>query len=78
MEALIAQPKWSELFGWRENSFCPVVHEFLASLECSKTLRELDTPTIKFRIFNKAYSISVDKPGHKLGFYTTPEIDTSL
>lgn len=32
---------------------------------------EHDIPTIKFQIFNKSYHISVDKLGHKLGFYTT-------
>lgn len=74
VEALIAQSKWKALFEWRGNTYCLVMHEFLVSLECTKTPEELDKPSIKFRMFNIPHLISVDQLGNMLGFYTSREL----
>nr|GMD13249.1 uncharacterized protein LOC109154451 [Ipomoea batatas] len=70
VERLTNQPFWKEICGWRNNTYTPVVREFVASLEVDEEIQNHWEPCIKFKLFNKAYEVSADALGNLLGFYT--------
>ena len=69
LERLIAEPYWNNLLSWRQDTFIPLVHEFIASLKVDGMAGDLYSPTIQFRLFNQDYNISANQLGVLLGFY---------
>nr|GMC60137.1 uncharacterized protein LOC104900936 [Ipomoea batatas] len=69
VERLTNQPFWREICGWRNNTYTPMVREFVATLEVDEEIQNHWEPCIKFKLFNKAYKVSADELGNLLGFY---------
>ncbi|XP_031111290.1 uncharacterized protein LOC116015386 [Ipomoea triloba] len=69
LERLIQEPYWNHLLSLRQDTFIPLVHEFIASLHVEGVTGDLYSPTIKFRLFNQDHHISANNLGVLLGFY---------
>nr|GMC57725.1 hypothetical protein GOBAR_AA32432 [Ipomoea batatas] len=70
VERLANQPFWRNMCGWRNETYTPIVREFIATLEVNEEVHVHRDPSIKFKLFNKSYEISSDELGNLLGFYT--------
>nr|GMD93369.1 hypothetical protein GOBAR_AA21571 [Ipomoea batatas] len=68
-ERLASQPYWEHLFSWRDDTYVPVVHEFIATFESTEESHQF-TPSVKFTVFEQEYHLSVNQLGIHLGFYT--------
>nr|GLL39761.1 hypothetical protein GOBAR_AA19401 [Ipomoea trifida] len=69
VERLASQPYWEHLFSWRDDTYVPVVHEFIATFESTEESHQF-TPSVKFTVFGQEYHLSVNQLGIHLGFYT--------
>nr|GMC60167.1 hypothetical protein Iba_chr02bCG8240 [Ipomoea batatas] len=64
---LIAHPRWDRVFGWRWDTYAPVVYEFIATLQLKKEMYH-NKPSTSFTIFNKKHDLLVNE----LGWCNTP------
>nr|GLL19508.1 hypothetical protein Itr_chr02CG09590 [Ipomoea trifida] len=53
---LIAHPRWDRVFGWRWDTYAPVVYEFIATLQLKKEMYHNKHST-SFTIFNKKHDL---------------------
>nr|GMD41335.1 retrotransposon Orf1 [Ipomoea batatas] len=69
VERLTSQPYWEHLFSWRDDTYVPVVYEFIATFESTEESHQF-TPSVKFTMFGQQYHLSMNQLGIYLGFYT--------
>nr|GMC60875.1 putative retrotransposon Orf1 [Ipomoea batatas] len=75
VERMAGQRYWEHLFSWRDNTYEPVVHEFIATFEPVPS-NHMCTPSMKFTLFGREYQVSLIQLGRYLGFYTQDDINT--
>nr|GME02473.1 putative retrotransposon Orf1 [Ipomoea batatas]GME16525.1 putative retrotransposon Orf1 [Ipomoea batatas] len=75
VERMMSQRSWEHLFSWRDNTYEPVVHEFIATFE-SVPSNHMCTSSMKFTLFGREYQVSLIQLGRYLGFYTQDDLDT--
>nr|GLL18983.1 uncharacterized protein LOC110642325 isoform X1 [Ipomoea trifida] len=69
VERMTAQPFWDHLFSWRDDTYVPVVYEFIATFTATDESHH-SIPSVKFTVFGQEHHLSVDQLGTHLGFYT--------
>nr|GLL36864.1 uncharacterized protein LOC109154451 [Ipomoea trifida] len=72
VEQMMRRPYWERLFNWREDTYEPVVHEFVATFEPVPSSHDC-TPCMKFNLFGRGYQLSLIQLGERLGLYTHEE-----
>nr|GLL27766.1 uncharacterized protein LOC109154451 [Ipomoea trifida] len=72
VEQMMRRPYWERLFNWREDTYEPVVHEFVATFEPVPSSHSC-TPCMKFNLFGRGYQLSIIQLGERLGLYTHQE-----
>nr|GLL26983.1 hypothetical protein L195_g018629 [Ipomoea trifida] len=72
VEQMMRRPYWERLFNWREDTYEPVVHEFVATFEPVPSSHDC-TPCMKFNLFRRGYQLSIIQLGERLGLYTHEE-----
>nr|GLL31505.1 uncharacterized protein LOC109154451 [Ipomoea trifida] len=72
VEQMMTRPYWERLFSWREDTYEPVVHEFVATFEPVPSSHDC-TPCMKFNLFGRGYQLSIIQLGERLGLYTHEE-----
>nr|GMC71568.1 zinc finger, CCHC-type [Ipomoea batatas] len=72
VERMMSQQYWERLFSWRDDTYEPVVHEFIATFEPLPS-NHYCTPSMKFNIFGQGYQMSIIQLGERLGLYTHEE-----
>nr|GMC86990.1 retrotransposon Orf1 [Ipomoea batatas] len=72
VEQMMRRPYWERLFNWREDTYEPVVHEFVATFEPVPSSHDC-TPCMKFNLFGRGYQLSIIQLGERLGLYTHEE-----
>nr|GMD58934.1 uncharacterized protein LOC109154451 [Ipomoea batatas] len=72
VEQMMSRPYWERLFSWRDDTYEPVVHEFVATFEPVPSSHDC-TPCMKFNIFGRGYQLSIIQLGERLGLYTHEE-----
>nr|GLL21279.1 hypothetical protein Itr_chr03CG01700 [Ipomoea trifida] len=75
VERMTSQRYWEHLFSWRDDTYEPVVHEFIATFEPMASSHQC-TPSMRFTVFGQQYKLSVIQLGRYLGFYTQDDIYT--
>nr|GMD19034.1 hypothetical protein Iba_chr07eCG4920 [Ipomoea batatas] len=58
--------------GWRDDTYEPVVQEFIATFEPLPSSHDC-TPSMKFNLFGQGYQLSIIQLGERLGLYTHEE-----
>nr|GLL41835.1 uncharacterized protein LOC109154451 [Ipomoea trifida] len=72
VERMMSRPYWERLFSWKDDTYEPVVHEFIATFEPVPSNHRC-TPCMKFNLFGRGYQLSIIQLGERLGFYTNEE-----
>nr|GMD98031.1 putative retrotransposon Orf1 [Ipomoea batatas] len=75
VERMMSQRSWEHLFSWRDDTYEPVVHEFVATFEPMPS-NHMWTPCMKFKLFGREHQVSLIQLGEYLGFYTSEDIHT--
>nr|GMD20792.1 uncharacterized protein LOC109154451 [Ipomoea batatas] len=75
VERMMSRWSWEHLFSWRDDTYEPVVHEFIATFTPMPS-NHMCTLCMKFALFGREYEISLIQLGEYLGFYTSADIDT--
>nr|GMC46830.1 retrotransposon Orf1 [Ipomoea batatas]GMC46831.1 retrotransposon Orf1 [Ipomoea batatas] len=75
VERMMSQRYWAHLFSWRDDTYDPVVHEFIATFEPVPS-NHMCTPSMKFALFGREYQVSFIQLGRYLGFYTQDDLNT--
>nr|GME19886.1 probable leucine-rich repeat receptor-like protein kinase At1g35710 [Ipomoea batatas] len=75
VERMTSQRYWEHLFSMRDDTYEPVVHEFIATSEPMESSHQC-TPSMKFTVFGQQYELSVQQLGIHLGFYTRDDLYT--
>nr|GMC48052.1 putative retrotransposon Orf1 [Ipomoea batatas] len=69
VERLTSQPFWDHLFSWRDDTYVPVVYEFITTFTSTEESHH-SIPSVKFTVFGQEHHLSIDQLGIHLGFYT--------
>nr|GMD37889.1 uncharacterized protein LOC109154451 [Ipomoea batatas] len=72
VERMMSRQYWERLFSWRDDTYEPVVHEFIATFEPLPS-NHYCTPSMKFNLFGRGYQLSIIQLGERLGLYTHEE-----
>nr|GMC97829.1 putative retrotransposon Orf1 [Ipomoea batatas] len=72
VERMMSRQYWERLFSWRDDTYKPVVHEFIANFEPLPS-NHYCTPSMKFNLFGRGYQLSIIQLGERLGLYTHEE-----
>nr|GMC51301.1 putative retrotransposon Orf1 [Ipomoea batatas] len=75
MERMMSRRSWEHLFSWRDDTYEPVVHEFIATYTPIPS-NHMWTPCMKFTLFGREHQVSLIQLGEYLGFYTLEDIQT--
>nr|GMD97144.1 uncharacterized protein LOC110642325 isoform X1 [Ipomoea batatas] len=75
VERMMSRPFWEHLFGWRDDTYEPVVHEFIATYTAIPS-NHMWTPCMKFTLFGREHQVSLIQLGEVLGFYTPEDSRT--
>nr|GLL22631.1 hypothetical protein GOBAR_AA06184 [Ipomoea trifida] len=69
VERMLTRPSWAHLFSWRDDTYEPVTHEFIATYKAIPS-NHMWTPCMKFTLFGREHEVSLIQLGEILGFYT--------
>nr|GLL33458.1 uncharacterized protein LOC109154451 [Ipomoea trifida] len=75
VERMLTRPSWAHLFSWRDDTYEPVVHEFIATYTAIPS-NHMWTPCMKFTLFGREHQVSLIQLGEILGFYTPEDSRT--
>nr|GMD94186.1 putative retrotransposon Orf1 [Ipomoea batatas] len=75
VERMMTRRSWEHLFSWRDDTYEPVVHEFIATYT-SIPSNHMWTPCMKFTLFGREHQVSLIHLGEYLGFYTPEDTQT--
>nr|GMD04416.1 uncharacterized protein LOC109154451 [Ipomoea batatas] len=75
VERMMSRPSWEHLFSWRDDTYEPVVHEFIATYTAIPS-NHMWTPCMKFTLFGREHQVSLIQLGEILGFYTPEDSRT--
>nr|GMC89244.1 putative retrotransposon Orf1 [Ipomoea batatas] len=75
VERMMTRRSWEHLFSWRDDTYEPVVHEFIATYTPIPS-NHMWTPCMKFTLFGREHQVSLIQLGEYLGFYTPKDIQT--
>nr|GLL40959.1 uncharacterized protein LOC109154451 [Ipomoea trifida] len=69
VERMLTRPSWAHLFSWRDDTYEPVTHEFIATYKAIPS-NHMWTPCMKFTLFGREHEVSLVQLGEILGLYT--------
>nr|GLL31653.1 uncharacterized protein LOC109156029 [Ipomoea trifida] len=72
VERMMSRQYWEHLFSWRDDTYEPVVHEFIATFEPLPS-NHYCTPSMKFNLFERGYQLLIIQLGERLRLYTHEE-----
>nr|GMC99642.1 putative retrotransposon Orf1 [Ipomoea batatas] len=75
VERMMSRGSWERLFSWRDETYEPVVHEFIATYSPMPS-NHMWTPCMKFTLFGREHEVSLIQLGEYLGFYTPEDVQT--
>nr|GMC98066.1 putative retrotransposon Orf1 [Ipomoea batatas] len=75
VERMMTRRSWEHLFSWRDDTYEPVVHEFIATYTAISS-NHMWTPCMKFTLFGREHQVSLIQLGEYLGFYTPEDART--
>nr|GMD38959.1 uncharacterized protein LOC109154451 [Ipomoea batatas] len=75
VERMLTRPSWAHLFSWRDDTYEPVTHEFIATYTAIPS-NHMWTPCMKFTLFGREHEVSLIQLGEILGFYTPEDSRT--
>nr|GLL40454.1 uncharacterized protein LOC109154451 [Ipomoea trifida] len=75
VERMLTRPSWAHLFSWRDDTYEPVTHEFIATYKATPS-NHMWTPCMKFTLFGREHEVSLIQLGEILGFYTPEDSRT--
>nr|GLL22629.1 uncharacterized protein LOC110642325 isoform X1 [Ipomoea trifida] len=75
VERMLTRPSWAHLFSWRDDTYEPVTHEFIATYKAIPS-NHMWTPCMKFTLFGREHEVSLIQLGEILGFYTPEDSRT--
>nr|GMD79836.1 putative retrotransposon Orf1 [Ipomoea batatas] len=75
VERMITRRSWEHLFSLRDDTYEPVVHEFIVTYTPIPS-SHMWTPCMKFTLFGREHQVSLIQLGEYLGFYTLEDIQT--
>nr|GMD66297.1 hypothetical protein Iba_chr12cCG13650 [Ipomoea batatas] len=75
VEWMMSRRYWEHLFSWRDDTYEPVVHEFIATYARMPS-NHMWTPCMKFTLFGREHEVSLIQLGEYLGFYTAEDVHT--
>nr|GLL40116.1 uncharacterized protein LOC110642325 isoform X1 [Ipomoea trifida] len=75
VERMLTRPSWAHLFSWRDDTYEPVTHEFIATYKAIPS-NHMWTPCMKFTLFGREHEVSLIQLGETLGFYTPEDSRT--
>nr|GMD32199.1 hypothetical protein JCGZ_11284 [Ipomoea batatas]GME13883.1 hypothetical protein JCGZ_11284 [Ipomoea batatas] len=75
VERMMTRRSWEHLFSWRDDTYEPVVHEFIATYTTIPS-NHMWTPCMKFTLFGREHQVSLIQLGEILGFYTPEDSRT--
>nr|GLL37720.1 uncharacterized protein LOC109158745 [Ipomoea trifida] len=75
VERMMSRPSWRHLFSWRDDTYEPVVHEFIATYTAIPS-NHMWIPCMKFTLFDREHEVSLIQLGEILGFYTPEDSRT--
>nr|GMC69483.1 uncharacterized protein LOC109154451 [Ipomoea batatas] len=75
VERMMTRRSWEHLFSWRDDTYEPVVHEFIATYTPIPS-SHMWTPCMKFTLFGREHQVSLIQLGEYLGFYTPEDTRT--
>nr|GMD40905.1 hypothetical protein Iba_chr10aCG13900 [Ipomoea batatas] len=75
VERMMTRRSWEHLFSWRDDTYEPVVHEFIATYTAIPS-NHMWTPCMKFTLFGREHQVSLIQLGEYLGFYTPEDART--
>nr|GMC48908.1 putative retrotransposon Orf1 [Ipomoea batatas] len=75
VERMMSRRSWEHLFSWRDDTYEPVVHEFIATYTAISS-NHMWTPCMKFTLFGREHQVSLIQLGEILGFYTPEDSRT--
>nr|GMD27707.1 mediator of RNA polymerase II transcription subunit 12-like [Ipomoea batatas] len=75
VERMLTRPSWAHLFSWRDDTYEPVTHEFIATYTAIPS-NHMWTPCMKFTLFGREHEVSLIQLWEILGFYTPEDSRT--